>query len=290
VDKATFASHDPGWWLTQKDGAPDAVSTSRTEIGGHLGLAAEWYTDPDALGKAFDKLEAGHSSLLSDADSLVTEGDEAARVAWLEKVAAALKPPANAPAPAGTAPGGAAAPHEPAPPKQDAPSPAADHAAETQAQAPAPTGGIAGGGAAADPAAAWDEGRQMLYRVRDGNYEFAHSDDKTTVRAGTQWMSQAEVDAEAHQAAGGSGDAWAERGIAVSYDAEAGHQYQFTNGDGAPIGEAMTAERATEALKEYEDLKAVFAGGGLDDDEMKEFAANPETSLAGVSEALGGDE
>jgi hypothetical protein len=192
MDKEAFTNVNEAWWLLENDPGL-LVTQERDQLGVDLGWDREWYANQNRVVELFTLIENGHQRLLIELDDA---RDDPKRVAWLAAVRELTAPAAEAPASNDST---AAVPG----------APAADGAGAGAPAAAAP------GAAAAEDAGTWDDNWQMLTRLGpDSAYQFALSDDRRTVRAGTNWMSQDEATA-ARQAPGAAASGAAAPGAAA---------------------------------------------------------------------------
>ena len=162
MDREAFTNVNEAWWLLENDPGL-LVTQERDQLAVDLGWDKEWYANQNRVVELFTLIENGQQRLLIELDDAV---DDSKRVEWLAAVRQLTAPAAEAPASNGSA------------------------AAAPAAAAAAPAA------AAAEDAGTWDDNWQMLTRLGPDNaYQFALSDDRRTVKAGTNWMSQDEATA-----------------------------------------------------------------------------------------------
>jgi hypothetical protein len=207
MDQAAFIATQ---WLRQAE-VSTVIGQSRIEIGGYFGWSDGWYDDDISLGLLHEFLEGRTPALLDDLPEAV---DEDRQRAWIASVAETSR--YSAPewdenydlyyrydkltqlyewAESETAETWMTqeAADELGQSREQDENEEPDQEEEQEGERP---------DAEAEPSgyseSAWDDDWQMLYRTGPGGeYQFAYSDDRQTIRPGTEWLRHEDISGEA---------------------------------------------------------------------------------------------
>lgn len=206
MERDEFTNVDEPWWLIEQEVTPMDLSNLRDELATARGWDTyNWFTQKTLLEELFQDITNQNQRLLTELDEAT---DEYKQQAWLQEIVALF----------------AETPSEEHGKEEEHEGAEGEHEA---AQDEAPK---------AEDHGTWNDDWEMLYRVdADGSYQYAFSDDKQTVRAGTEWMSTEE--ATAAKAGGGAGEA-----EAASAPAEEAPKAAEPEGGGAEAAGVAAAE------------------------------------------------
>ena len=240
MERTAFIDTAQRWWLLEPEGLDDRIVKSRDKLAENLQWDLRWYAEQRYVEQLYDNLTSNKQRLLDELDSLA---DVEARVRWIEElvefttprvepkesadskpqtpqaeVRADARPPDEAPVAWDEARGmiyrlGADNTYQFAY-SEDRQTPRPGTNWMSQSDADASLRAVKPEPAPVEPDSNWDDQWEMLHRVgADGKHEFAHSDDRRTVRQGTQWMSYEEAAAARSGPASDAAEAQAELSV-----------------------------------------------------------------------------